>query len=125
MNDSSGRVVRAGERSQAQLRYGRGVVERIFGPEVGAHNVDIHVNRILANSAPGPYHFHPDAENIYLVVSGALRVRIAGVDHVLGSGDAAFIPAGVPHSASNTGEADAEILEIYAPANPGFIEVED
>jgi mannose-6-phosphate isomerase-like protein (cupin superfamily) len=125
MTEPYGRVVRAAERGESELRYGRGFVERIVGPEEGARNVDLHVNRILAGSAPGPYHLHPDAENVYLVLSGALRVRIAGVDYHLEPGDAAFIPPGVLHSASNAGEADAEIIEIYAPANAGFVEVDE
>ena len=116
-------IVRAGDRGRSELRYGRGVVERIAGPEVGARNADVHLNRILAGSAPGPYHLHTAAENVYLVLSGSVRVRIDGVDHDLAVGDAAFIPAGVPHSASNVGRVDAEILEIYAPADPDFVEV--
>lgn len=118
-------IVRAGDRRRSELRYGRGVVERIAGPEVGARNADVHLNRILAGSAPGPYHLHSTAENVYVVLSGSVRVRIDGDDHDLDVGDAAFIPAGVPHSASNVGSVDAEVLEIYAPAEPDFIEVTD
>lgn len=123
MSDRTGRVIRAADRGTAELRYGRGFVDKIVGPETGASNVDLHVNRILAGSARGPYHLHPSAENVYLVLSGAIRVRIAGLDHDLGPGDAAFIPAGVPHSASNIGTVDAELIEIYAPVKPGFVEV--
>ena len=36
-----------------------------------------------AGSAPGPYHLHPDGENVYLVLSGAVRVRIAEADAIL------------------------------------------
>lgn len=125
MSDRIGRVIRVSDRGAAELRYGRGLVEGIVGPEVGANNVDLHVNRILAGPARGPYHLHPDGENVYLVLSGAICVRIAGVDHDLRPGDAAFIPAGVPHSASNIGSVDAELLEIYAPAEPGFVEVSE
>ena len=116
-------IVRATERIRSELRYGRGEVERIVGPEVGARNADVHLNRILAGSAPGPYHRHSNAENVYLVLSGAIRVRIDGVDHDLETGDAAFIATGVPHSASNVARVDAEVLEIYAPPDPDFIEV--
>lgn len=123
MSEPLGRVVRAADRGAAELRYGRGFVDRIVGPEIGAINVDLHVNRILAGSSRGPYHLHPDGENVYFVLSGAIRVRIDEVDHELGPGDAAFIPAGVPHSASNIGNVDAELVEIYAPAEPGFVEV--
>ena len=125
MNKPSGCVVRASERGHAELRYGRGVVEQIVGPEVGAGRLDLHLNRIPAGSAPGPYHLHPNAENVYLVVTGSLLVRIARENHLLGPGDAAFVPAGVPHSASNPGEVDVEVIEVYAPANPGFVEIEE
>ncbi|HEX7172232.1 MAG TPA: cupin domain-containing protein [Candidatus Limnocylindria bacterium] len=118
-------IVRAAERGRSELRYGRGQVERIVGPEVGARNTDVHLNRILAGSAPGPYHVHRNAENVYLILSGVVRVRIDGVDQDLEPGDAAFIPAGMPHSASNVGTVDAEVLEIYAPPGPDFVEVAD
>lgn len=124
MNDRHvARVVRVSERRASELRYGRGSVERIVDGEVGARLVDLHVNRIRAGSAPGPYHLHASAENAYLVVSGEVVVRIDGKDHRLGPGDAAFIPPGVPHSATNVGTADAELIEIYAPADVDFVEV--
>ena len=119
------RVVRVAERRASELRYGRGSVERIVDGDLGAQLVDLHVNRIRAGSAPGPYHLHTSAENAYLVVSGEVVVRIHGEDHRLGPGDAAFIPPGVPHSATNGGNADAELIEIYAPADVDFIEVAD
>jgi len=119
------RVVRVAERRASELRYGRGSVERIVDGEIGGRLVDLHVNRILAGSAPGPYHLHTSAENAYLVVSGEVVVRIDGEDHRLGPGDAAFIPPGVPHSATNVGNADVELIEIYAPADVDFVEVAD
>lgn len=124
MNDRSRpSVVRLGERRASELRYGRGSVERIVDAEIGARQVDLHVNRIRAGSAPGPYHLHSSSENVYLVVAGEVVVRIDGEDHHLGPGDAAFIPPGVPHSATNVGTADAELIEIYAPGDVDFVEV--
>jgi mannose-6-phosphate isomerase-like protein (cupin superfamily) len=117
------RVVRATNRRASELRYGRGSVERIVDGEIGAARVDLHVNRIRAGSARGPYHLHTQAENVYLVVAGEVVVRIDGEDHRLGPGDSAFIPPGVPHSASNVGDVDAELIEIYAPAAADFVEV--
>ena len=125
MSRSDARVVRAGERRASELRYGRGSVERIVDGDIGASGVDLHVNRIRAGTAPGPYHLHTEAENVYLVLAGDVVVRIAGEDHRLGPGDAAFIPPGVPHSATNEGSDDAELIEIYAPATVDFVEVED
>jgi mannose-6-phosphate isomerase-like protein (cupin superfamily) len=118
-------VVRASERRSSQLRYDRGSVERIVDGDLGAAAVDLHVNRIRAGSAPGPYHLHTRSENVYLVLSGEVVVRIDGEDHRLAPGDAAFIPPGVPHSATNVGVNDAELIEIYAPADVDFVEVGD
>jgi mannose-6-phosphate isomerase-like protein (cupin superfamily) len=57
------------------------------------------------------------------VLSGRVRIRVDGVDHDAGPGDTVFIPPGVPHSATNIGEDDARLLEIYAPAEVDFVEV--
>ena len=125
MNEADGRVIRSDERGYGELRYGRGIVERIIGPEIGARQVDLHLNRIRSGSPRGPYHLHPESENVYYVLSGELVVRIRGTDHRLGPGDAAFVKAGVPHSASNLGSIDVELIEIYAPAEPGFVEISE
>jgi mannose-6-phosphate isomerase-like protein (cupin superfamily) len=125
MSGRSARLVRAGERRSSQLRYDRGSVEKIIDAELGAREVDVHVNRIRAGSQPGPYHLHTTSENVYLVLSGDVVVRIDGEDHRLAAGDAAFIPPGVPHSATNAGSTDAELIEIYAPADVDFVEVDE
>lgn len=116
-------VIRHGEGRESQLRYGRGRMVRLVDADIGAVQVDLHLNVILAGSAPGPYHYHPANENVYHVIDGRVRIRIDGVDHDAGPGDTVFIPPGVPHSASNIGDGDARLLEIYAPAKVDFVEV--
>ena len=121
--DGEARVIRAGEGRESQLRYGRGQMIRLVDPQIGAVRVDLHLNVILAGSAPGPYHLHTTAENVYHVLDGRVRIVIDGVPQDAGPGDTVFIPPGVPHSASNIGESDARLLEIYAPAEVDFVEV--
>lgn len=123
MSETRARVIRAGEGRESQLRYGRGRMIRLVDSEIGAERVDLHVNVLLAGSAPGPYHLHTASENVYHVLDGRIRIRIDGVDHDAGPGDTVFIPPGVPHSATNIGEGDARLLEIYAPAKVDFVEV--
>lgn len=123
MSETRARVIRAGEGRESELRYGRGRMIKLVDEEIGAKRVDLHLNVILADSAPGPYHFHTSAENVYHVLDGRVRIRIDGVDHDAGPGDTVFIPPGVPHSATNIGEGDARLLEIYAPAKVDFVEV--
>lgn len=117
------RVIPDGQGRPSELRYGRGQMIRLIDAEIGAEKVDLHLNVILAGSAPGPYHLHTSAENVYHVLDGRVRIRIDGVDHDAGPGDTVFIPPGVPHSATNIGEGDARLLEIYAPAKVDFVEV--
>jgi mannose-6-phosphate isomerase-like protein (cupin superfamily) len=117
------RVIPDGEGRESELRYGRGRMIRLVDGEIGAEKVDLHLNVILAGSAPGPYHLHTEAENVYHVLDGRVRIRIDGVDHDAEPGDTVFIPPGVPHSATNIGDGDARLLEIYAPAKVDFVEV--
>ncbi|HXH06048.1 MAG TPA: cupin domain-containing protein [Vicinamibacterales bacterium] len=116
-------IIRSGEGRVSELRYGRGSMIRLVDPEIGARHVDLHVNVIRAGTAPGPYHLHTEADNVYHVLEGRVRIRIDGLDHDAGPGDTVFIPPGVPHSATNVGDGDARLLEIYAPANVDFVEV--
>ena len=108
-----------------ELRYGRGSVVRLVDAEIGARQVDLHLNTITAGSAPGPYHLHKQVENVYYVLSGTGVIRIDGTEYRVAPGDAVFIPPGVPHSASNVGESELRLLEIYAPVDVDFVEVND
>ena len=123
MSETRAQFIRAGEGRESHLRYGRGQMIRLVDGAIGARKVDLHLNIILAGSAPGPYHLHTSAENVYHVLDGQVRIRIEGVDHDAGPGDTVFIPPGVPHSATNIGEGDARLLEIYAPTEVDFVEV--
>lgn len=119
---SGARVIRQAEATETSLRGDRGVMREYVNAAIGSRDVDLHVNRLLAGLGPGPYHRHDRVENVYLVLEGHVRVVLDGVEHLLDPGDAAFIPRGVPHSASNVGEGDALLVEVYAPAEVDFIE---
>lgn len=118
-------VVDPGTAPVGQLRNGRGSVIKLVDPRIGAENVDMHINTITAGSVPGPYHLHERAENVYYVFSGEGLLRADGKSYPLSAGNVAFIPPGVPHSMSNVGETDLRLLEIYAPAGPDFVIVEE
>ena len=119
------KVVKAADAPTKQLRYDRGSVVRFVDAGIGAKQVDLHLNTIKAGSAPGPYHLHRQVENVYYILDGDVVIRIDGEDHPVAPGDAVFIPPGVPHSATNVGQTDARLLEIYAPVDVDFEEVPD
>ena len=119
------RVIDPGSAPTKELRYGRGSVVRLVDAGIGAQQVDLHLNTINAGTPPGPYHLHRNVENVYYVLSGRGCIRIDGVDHIVEPGQAVFIPKGVPHSAHNAGETDLRLLEIYAPVDVDFEEIDD
>jgi quercetin dioxygenase-like cupin family protein len=47
--------------------------------------------------APAPPHLHPDQEERFVVLSGALRAAVDGERRELREGDELIIPAGTPH----------------------------
>jgi mannose-6-phosphate isomerase-like protein (cupin superfamily) len=116
-------VLPAGAAQMKELRYGRGLVEMLVGTHNGAQQVDLHLNVIRPGTPPGPRHLHTKCENVYYVLSGRGSINIADDDHAVTAGDVIFIPPGVPHSASNVGEEELRLLEIYAPADVDFVEV--
>jgi mannose-6-phosphate isomerase-like protein (cupin superfamily) len=78
-------------------------------------------NQSLAEAtlAPGQCttpHFHPLAEEIYFVLSGAGIIKIEGESQKIRVGDAIAIPNGQTHQICNFGEADLVFLCVCAPA---------
>lgn len=120
-----GRIIRGVEAPRRMLRLDRGTSAELVNAQVGASALDVHVNHLRPGTGPGPYHLHSHSENVYYLLSGRLLVRLDGFDHVLEPGDAAFIPPGVPHSATNADEDEAVLLEVYAPPPADFVEVAD
>lgn len=104
------------------MRLGRGQMIRLVWPQVGADNVDLHINLINPDSGPGPLHYHERSENVYVVLEGEVEVVIEGERHLFGPGDVAFIPPGLRHTAGNSGKDNkvAKVIEIYAPPGPDF-----
>lgn len=47
--------------------------------------------------APAPAHFHPDQEETFTVLSGAVETVVEGEPRTLRKGDVLVIPAGTPH----------------------------
>ena len=52
------------------------------------------------SDAPEP---DPEAEGVLLVVDGTLRLRLAGIDHLLGPGGYAYLPPGTDWAAAGDG----------------------
>ncbi|GAA1406098.1 hypothetical protein AUR04nite_17110 [Glutamicibacter uratoxydans] len=58
---------------------------------------------------------------IYQVLEGRARMRIANAEYELGPGDSALAPAGVDHDLVNTGEGELRVLVVWGP--PGHFDM--
>jgi len=61
-------------------------------------------------------HYHPNTEEIYYILSGEGRMRIASDVQSVGPGDAIAIPPGAEHEITNTGSETLVFLCCCAPA---------
>lgn len=78
-------------------------------------------NQSLAQAtlAPGQStarHFHPRAEEIYLIQSGTAQMEIEGETRGVKAGDAVAIPNGARHCITNTGADELVFWCCCAPA---------
>lgn len=62
---------------------------------------------------------HPDAEEIYYVVSGTGRLVMDGEEFRVSKGNTVFIPAGVNHQSFNDGEEDLCYFYAFSPPPSG------
>lgn len=122
--DRRGAVVDPDTAPTRDMRLERGYAIQLVDPNLGSKQLDFHVNVLRAGGAPGPYHLHNNSENVYYILEGQVVVTVDGVEHQMRPGMAVFIPPGVPHSASNVGDTEARLLEIYTPPAPDFVVVE-
>ena len=65
---------------------------------------------------PAAPHVHPRQEERFEVLAGRLKVSIDGVETVLGPGDVAITPPGIPHTWFNVGDAEAHVVVDIRPA---------
>ncbi len=79
--------------------------------------LSVSVATIGAGSS-APFHVHSREDETFFVVSGELEARIGDDYHVLGAGDAVFLPRGVPHRLKNQSQAPAEVVMLIHP--PGL-----
>ncbi len=109
------------EEAPRVLIEGRGELRRLIVPEAAARRVDVSFAILHPGGSPGQYHYHPDNENVFIILRGRGRLLADGREHVLTADDVVFVPAGVPHGLSALGEDPLVLIEICAPADSQYI----
>ncbi|MBA2713164.1 MAG: cupin domain-containing protein [Rubrobacteraceae bacterium] len=65
---------------------------------------------------PEPEHVHPFQESGFEIISGSLRLRVAGEEQSLRAGESTTIPANTPHYFWNDGGEEAHSIQWFRPA---------
>lgn len=65
-------------------------------------------------------HFHKKHFEVFYVITGQVEWTVGGETHLMGAGDAVYIPANTVHSARVVGNQDAHMLFLFEPG--GFEE---
>jgi mannose-6-phosphate isomerase-like protein (cupin superfamily) len=64
-------------------------------------------------------HSHPETDELFLVVSGRLTIRMDSGDVDLGPGQMYVVPRGVPHQPFSASGAEVLLIEPSATVNTG------
>ena len=80
------------------------------------NDYDVRVVRTLGEFTE---HSHPDTDELFLVLSGRLRIRLEGGDVELGPGQLYVVPRGTPHQPVSEDGAEVLLVEPTATVNTG------
>lgn len=111
------RVLRADTtpRNSPEGPFGHLDVRWVVGPDTGATLISFGQST-YPRGATHENHYHPNAEEVVMVVSGR-GTQIVGDDALdLGAGDICFIPRSTPHRIAGTSEEDLVILWAFGGA---------
>ena len=73
------------------------------------------LDAMLAPGQAHSFHKHASQEEVMYVVAGEVEQWVDREKRVLGTGDAAFITAGMAHATFNIGESAAHLLVVFNP----------
>ncbi|HEV2013540.1 MAG TPA: cupin domain-containing protein [Candidatus Dormibacteraeota bacterium] len=107
---------------RARLRHQRdidghpfdgGVLQWLVDRELGAEHVMAYRLTVVPDSTAS--HAHPGAEEVLYVLEGSGEIRVEDASHLVGPGQAVFVPDGADHSYVNTGEIPLVVVGAMAP----------
>lgn len=75
--------------------------------------------RVARAQGEFPWHSHPETDELFLVLSGSLTIRLDDGEVVLGPGQLHVVPRGVRHQPFSADGATMLLLEPSATVNTG------
>jgi mannose-6-phosphate isomerase-like protein (cupin superfamily) len=67
-----------------------------------------------------PTHIHSREDELFICITGRVRVELDGQEHILSSGSALLMPRGVPHMFHNPFDEETRVIAVVSP--PGLEE---
>jgi quercetin dioxygenase-like cupin family protein len=89
----------------------RGAFFKVLG---GTENSQLAVMTIRPGQSSGGEEPHP-GDQVVLIVEGRAEILLGQSTITVSAGEAAIIPAGMPHRIDNTSDADLFLFSVYAP----------
>jgi quercetin dioxygenase-like cupin family protein len=109
--DSSCLVIRSGE---VKVRRGDGLSYTPLSSTLRFTNLQP-MKITVSRHRKGNEQFQHDGEEWLYLLSGRLRVTVAGVEHLLEPGDSAHFDSRQPHRLTAIGASDAELIMVACP----------
>ncbi len=91
-----------------------------WSPKIIAELNDTHV-KIVKVDGKFVWHHHDDEDELFLVVSGRLRMQLRDGDVVLDPGELIVVPRGVEHCPLAEGETHVVLIEAKTTLNTGNV----
>jgi len=107
--------VRVDERVLLNESFGERVTFLRTAEDTGGEFVECELELSKEGAGPGD-HAHPQQEERFHVLAGALALRIAGHERVLGPGDEAVVHPGIPHAWTNVSPVTTIVRLVMRPA---------
>jgi transcriptional regulator with XRE-family HTH domain len=80
------------------------------------HHLEVFAGELEVSGSTGPEPYaHGDSEELFVVVSGTVRLELGGEEFELEPGDSIDYRSSIPHRVVNTGQELAEVLWIISP----------
>ena len=80
------------------------------------HHLEVFAGELEVGGSTGPEQYaHGDSEELFVVVSGTVRLELGGEVFELDRGDSVDYRSSTPHRVANTGYTTAEVLWIVSP----------
>jgi mannose-6-phosphate isomerase-like protein (cupin superfamily) len=98
------------------LRKVFGLKATVTTPSAATGGAYVEMDVIAEPGSETLIHYHPEQEEIYQVLEGALEVFRNGQWHTVPAGESLTVPQGAIHGFRNTGEVPVRFLNVHSPA---------